>query len=99
MNMTRNIKSAVNRRANEVARQLLPMLVARMTGLIESGELALVDIETWWPADVDLVQACAHGEAGDYLTLDAWPGETDFFSKAEARAARFASGFDPLDKF
>ena len=63
MKVTRSIKSAINRRANEVAQQLTPKLVARLTELIEAEEIMPMYIEHWWPTSFDPI-LCNWGVSG-----------------------------------
>lgn len=57
MKVTRNIKSVINQRANSVARRLVPVLVAKLTVMVEAGELEPEYIARWWPASFDAVLA------------------------------------------
>lgn len=59
MKVTRNIKSAINRRANEVARGYIGAFVQEMTALIEGGALAPESVETWWPEELETSNSSA----------------------------------------
>ena len=63
MKVTRQIKAAINRRANEVVRQLLPVLVARLQTQIEVEEMGVGDIEDWWPDELEPVLCNWRAEA------------------------------------
>lgn len=51
MKVTRSTKSAINRRANAVACALAPVFVARMTAMIEAGQIEDADLADWWPEE------------------------------------------------
>ena len=61
MKVTRQIKAAINRRANEVARGYVGAFVQEMTALIEGGVLQPDDLGAWWPDELETSSSPADG--------------------------------------